>query len=281
MPVDDDEQAVRLQDRRHGAREALLVRHAMEGICHEYAIRRPRCEGGELVGIALDERAVACGNRRDFRPRQLQHPQIDIDGRDPGGLLRDRGREITLPVAQIDDIQARTGSIPRSASTRAGTDHRALHQSRSGITVAGEESSAITALPRALVGLLGFQRRDQRAAHRATIAVALPDEVCQRSLHLAQPGQPLSHRSQFERAQPFGFATMSAVLEGEQLFNLLQAEAESLGLLDEPQSAGVRFAVTADAARWAARFLEQTATLVVADGFHVDPGLSCQPPDRG
>ena len=94
--------------------------------------------------------------------------------------------------------------------------------------------------------------------------MTLIDEGGERSLDPPQLTQPFPYRDQFDGAQSFGFAAMLAVLKREELPHLLQAEAEFLGLTDEPQPLRMGLAVAADPTGRAARLPDEVPTLIVS-----------------
>ena len=146
------------------------------------------------------------------------------------------------------------------------------------VVVAGKKPSGIG--PPAIGGVFGLQCCNERAAHLACIALTLIDQGGEGSLDSPQLSHPLADRRELPRRESLGFAAVRAVLEREQVPDLIEAEAERLGLLDESQPAGMDLAVAPDTAKWPIWLMEQTAPLVVADGFHVDAGVTCQPSDR-
>lgn len=67
---------------------------------------------------------------------------------------------------------------------------------------------------------------------------------------------------------------MQTVLQGQQLPDLLQAETQLLCPFDETQALHVFRCVVPDTTQGLRRLGYEPAALVIADGFHVDPGLS-------
>jgi hypothetical protein len=78
---------------------------------------------------------------------------------------------------------------------------------------------------------------------------------------------------------PYALA-VRAVLEDEQRADLLQAETERLGALDEADPGHMTAAIAAVSPRSAPRLRDQLAPLVVAHGFDADAGGIRHVPDR-
>lgn len=78
------------------------------------------------------------------------------------------------------------------------------------------------------------------------------------------------------------FVAMGAVLQREQLRNLVQIESQSLGGVHELHPVHVRRPITADAADGAVRLRQQALALIEPDGLDIDPGgLGGGPDSRG
>ena len=72
---------------------------------------------------------------------------------------------------------------------------------------------------------------------------------------------------------------MGAVLQLEQLRNLVQIEAQALSGLHELHPVHVRRPIAADAADGPIRLQQQALALIEPDGLHVDPGCFGEGPD--
>lgn len=73
---------------------------------------------------------------------------------------------------------------------------------------------------------------------------------------------------------------MQTILQTQQVPDLLQAEAELLRPLDETQALHMFRCVVPDATQGLRRLRDEPPPLVIADGFHIDPGVSGKSADR-
>lgn len=109
--------------------------------------------------------------------------------------------------------------------------------------------------------------------------MTLIDQRGQDFFDSAQLHNPLPNHGQLPGAKLLRLAAVPAVFERQQISHLLEVEAQRLGLSDEPQPPSVRRRVVADTAERPIRLSDQTAALVVTDGFHMDAGVLRQGPD--
>lgn len=118
--------------------------------------------------------------------------------------------------------------------------------------------------------LLSFQCGDERTAYFAGIAMTLVNQCSQYLLDSAKLCKSLSNHREFPSAESLRLAAVSAIFESKQISNLLKAESQSLRLSDKAQPAGMSLRVPPDTAQRPDRLADQTATLVIANGLHVD-----------
>jgi hypothetical protein len=117
-----------------------------------------------------------------------------------------------------------------------------------------------------------LKRRDQRTFHPPTCSAATLDEPLKRPLDPLQVGKPGSHVRQFVLGLLAGLGAVGAILELEQDRDLIQAEAQSLGGLDEAHARQIRVTVATDATQGTLRLLHQALALVEADRLDIDTG---------
>ena len=82
MPIDDPELPLRFEPCCDGARQAELIRDAVEGVGKEHIIDRLRHDRIEHHGVGHDELAVGHARRSNAYPRLIQHGRVDVDGVD-------------------------------------------------------------------------------------------------------------------------------------------------------------------------------------------------------
>src|SRR6185437_7514396 len=123
------------------------------------------------------------------------------------------------------------------------------------------------------LGRSAFQRCNERTAEPPLVAAALPDEGGQRTFHCLKLCNPLAYGRQLLPGDLLHLAAVKAILQRQQLRNLLEAEPQLLCPLDEAETLHVFRCVLSDAANGLRRLGYEPAPLVVSDGFHIDPGL--------
>lgn len=121
-----------------------------------------------------------------------------------------------------------------------------------------------------------FQGRDQWTAQPAPVATALVDQHSEDTFDRTELRDPLAHGCQLLPGDLFHLAAVKTVLQGQQVCDLLEAEAKLLRLLDKAETLHVLRCVAPDAAKRLRRLRHQPAPLVVPDRFHMNPGLSGQ-----
>ena len=129
---------------------------------------------------------------------------------------------------------------------------------------------------------MSVQGGNQWASHLAAARTTRLHQLGQSRFHTLEVGQPQAHVCQACGCYVGGFVAMGAVLQLEQLRNLVQIESQSLGGLHELHPVHVRRPITADAADRAVRLRQQALALIEPDGFHVDSsGLGEGPDGQG
>jgi len=119
----------------------------------------------------------------------------------------------------------------------------------------------------------------QRTGNLAATGVACSHELCKRRLHPREVRQSGANIGQPERGESGRLTAMGAILELQQLADLIQAKAQALSGLHELQPRDVRLAIAANAAVGTARFEQQALALIETDRLDIDPGGSCEGTD--
>ncbi|HEU4407739.1 MAG TPA: hypothetical protein VFS43_20915 [Polyangiaceae bacterium] len=134
---------------------------------------------------------------------------------------------------------------------------------------------AIAALRRKSLNVVGvLERFEDRAQHLAELAGAGGDELAEGVRHRAQLPDLLLDVLHLGGRELADVALLDALerAQPQELFDLVEGEAEVLRPLDEPDDAHRLGRVDAVARACALRRPENTPLLVVAERLHVDPG---------
>ncbi len=97
-------------------------------------------------------------------------------------------------------------------------------------------------------------------------------EFRQHGFHARQVGHLLAHVLELVFGQAAGLLAVGAIVEPQQLGNLVQTEPQPLCRFHEFHPNHVRLPIAADAAVRLVRFPQQALALIEADCLHVDPG---------
>src|SRR5882724_2621490 len=82
-------------------RQPRSIRYAVEGVCQEHKIDRPRPQPGEFVRVPRYEIAIRDTAFDETVPRYVQQIGVDIDGHDMPGELGNLQREPAVARTQI------------------------------------------------------------------------------------------------------------------------------------------------------------------------------------
>lgn len=128
--------------------------------------------------------------------------------------------------------------------------------------------------------LVVLQRRNERAAHLASISLALGYYGSQDFLDAAELSNALLDGCQFSPSQFTGFPAMTAILQREQVADFIETEPELLCLSNEADPLRMHGCVSAYATHWLLRRLQQAPLLIKPDCFDVDTSRAGQRPNR-
>ncbi len=118
---------------------------------------------------------------------------------------------------------------------------------------------------------LAVERFDQGAGHGAIAGPAGANHRSQYRFNALEVGELDPHVLEPAFAQFACLVAVHAVIELQQAGNLVEAETQTLGRLDELQAGNVAGSVAAETSLWSHGFAQQALALVEPDGFDVDP----------
>ncbi len=133
MPIDDGESSQRFEGIADRARQARLIRDAVESVREIHEIHRPGPQAGDFVGVRRDEIAVILvASRTRWRPTSSKAGSVSI-------ATTRRAISAICSVNHPSPEHRSTTSIPdlmpTLPSTPAGSGHSACHQPALGISV--------------------------------------------------------------------------------------------------------------------------------------------------
>src|SRR5258705_3499261 len=97
-------------------------------------------------------------------------------------------------------------------------------------------------------------------------------ELCEHRLHAPEIGELVLYVPELVFGETARFVAVRSVFQFQEVRYFVEAEAQPLGGLDEPNPRHIAFAIAANAAIRLIRFQQQSLALIEPDRLHIDAG---------